>query len=394
MIGIQQRNRLREQKQIILDRIYQYHLRPWNGSEGNIFFISDTYPGVWLEHTFDSIVWADYESSQHEVSRNQVRLFLSWQKEDGQLPCYVWKNEVGFGWTQECVSFGSLCLEACEQNPQDKTLLQDCYTACRKWDEWLCRTHMPNQTGLVEMFCGYDTGHDNSSRLDGLKYPMEFCSDGNRVPIDDDLLPMLAPDMNAVFYGNRVALSHMAEKLGLNEAAKQWTAKAEDVRKKLFEYCYDEEDQFFYDVDRHGQRRKIKSISITNVFTEQVLDKSLGNVIFERYLHNPSEFWTPYPFPAVSIADAKWKQNLAGNSWNFYSQGLTVLRSLRWMEKYGRAKEMEEVMEKWVEAWSRSDTIQFGQELHPLTGKPSVSSEWYSSCMLYFLHSIRRLYDI
>ena len=64
------------------------------------------------------------------------------------------------------------------------------------------------------------------------------------------------------------------------------------------------------------------------------------------------------------------------------------------MEHYGRSKEMEELMAKWVIAWSRSNTIQFGQELHPMTGEPSVSSAWYSACMLYFLYSIKRLYDV
>lgn len=238
---------LREQKESILDCIYQYHLRDWNGSDGKIFFISDTYPGVWMEHTFDSIVWGAYEPSQHEISRNQVRLFLNWQKPDGQFPCYVWKNEVGYGWTQEGVSFGSLCLEAVRLNPQDTSLLQDCYRACKSWDEWLCKTHMTRKTGLIEMFCGYDTGHDNSCRVNDLSYPGEFCPDGNIVPKDDTLLPILAPDMNAIFYGNRIALAEMAEKLNLPQEAAQWRTKAEDVKKKLFEYCYNEEDQFFYE---------------------------------------------------------------------------------------------------------------------------------------------------
>ena len=385
---------LREQKQIILDRIHSHHLRQWRGSDGNIFFISDTYPGVWLEHTFDGVVWADYCTEQHEVSRNQVRLFLKWQKPDGQLPCYIWQNEVGYGWTQECVSFGSLCLDAIRQNPQDTALLSDCYRACCAWDAWLCRTHMTLGTGLIEMFCGYDTGHDNSGRLYGLKYPGDFCGDGNIAPQDDDALPILAPDMNAVFYGNRMALAQMADLLNLPLEAAAWRAKAENVKKKLFEHCYNEQDQFFYDVDKYGRQRKVKSISITNVFTEGVLDQDLGSQIFERYLHNPGEFWTPWPFPSIAISDEKWVQNLPGNSWGFYSQGLTALRSLRWMEKYGRTAEMEEIMAKWVAAWSQSATTPFGQELHPITGEPSECSAWYSSCMLYFLHAIRRLYNI
>jgi len=385
---------LRRQKQIVLDRIHSHHLRTWNGLDGNIFFISDAYPGVWLEHVYDGVAWADYCPEQHEVSRNQVRLFLNWQKPDGQLPCYVWATKTGYTQTQECVSFGSLCLDACSQNPQDTALLSDCYKACAAWDAWLCQNRMTLGTGLVEMFCGYDTGHDNSGRLNGLKYPGNICADAAVPPADDDALPILAPDMNAVFFGNRMALAQMAGMLGLPEEAAVWRAKAQDVKKKLFEICYNEQDQFFYDVDRQGVQRKVKSISITNLFTEGVLDRDLGDQIFERYLHDPHEFWTPYPFPAVSISDPTWVQNLPGNSWGFYSQGLTALRTLRWMEKYGRANEMEEIMAKWVSAWSQSTTTPFGQELHPITGQPSESSAWYSSCMLYFLHAIRRLYGV
>lgn len=387
-------NGLDEQKQQILDRIHTHHLRPWPGADGNIFYISDQYPGVWLEHTFDAIAWADYCPEQHEVSRNQVRMFLHWQKPDGQLPCYIWARETGYGWTQECVSFGSLCLDACRQNPQDEALLRDCYAACSAWDGWLCRTHMTRGTGLIEMFCGYDTGHDHSSRLSGLKYPGKFLMDGNIAPEDDDALPILAPDINAVFFGNRMALAQMAQLLGKADEAEAWRQKAKQVKEKLFEYCYCEKDQFFYDVDRHGQKRRVRSIAITNLFAEGVLDDDLGNQIFERYLHNPSEFWTAYPFPAVSIADKTWVQNRAGNSWGFYSQALTALRGLRWMEKYGRGREMEEMMAKWVEAWSRSTQMRYGQELHPLTGEPSECSAWYSSCMLYFLIAIRRLYGL
>ena len=126
-------------------------------------------------------------------------------------------------------------------------------------------------------------------------------------------------------------------------------------------------------MDKCGRKRKIRSISITNVLTERVVDEALGGEIFERWLHNPKEFWTPYPFPAVSAGDPTWRQNLPGNSWGYYSQGLTALRSLRWMEAYGTP---------------------FGQELHPLTGEPSQSSPWYSSCMLVYLYALRRLYGL
>lgn len=388
------RETLLEKKQIILDRIRSHHLRLWGGSEGNIFFISDQYPGVWMEHTYDAILWAAYCPEDRRVSRNQVKLFLDNQKPSGQLPCWIWKDKVGYSQIQECVSFGTLCFEACEQNADDPDFLRQCYEACCRWDKWLCDSRMTLGKGLIEMFCGFDTGHDNSGRLWDLKYPGNICADGAVPPTDDPVLPVIAPDMNAVFYGDRMALSRMADKLGLADEAAAWREKAEEVRRKLFEICYDPEDQFFYDVDKNGNMRKVRSCSITNVFTEGVLDQQLADQIFERYMANENEFWTPYPFPAVSVSDPHWQQKLPGNSWGFYSQGLTALRTTRWMEKYGRFAEMEEIMRRWVAAWCASETIQFGQELHPITGKPSQSSQWYSSCMLYFLYAIRRLYGI
>ena len=61
------------------------------------------------------------------------------------------------------------------------------------------------------------------------------------------------------------------------------------------------------------------------------------------------------------------------------------------MDHYGKGKDFDEILEKWVAKWTFGNEIMFGQELHPLTGKPSDSSEWYSSCMLVYIYAVRRL---
>ena len=53
----------------ILERIRAVHLRNIANSDGPVFYISDTYPGVWMEHVYDSIVWADL-SGENEVAKN------------------------------------------------------------------------------------------------------------------------------------------------------------------------------------------------------------------------------------------------------------------------------------------------------------------------------------
>lgn len=371
-----------------LERMRTHHIKNIANSEGPVVYISDTYPGVWMEHIYDSLVWADL-TGENKVAKNYINLFIANQKEDGQLPCYVWYNAVGFSQLQECVSFGRLCLEAWQKNP-DPTFLSTIYEACCKWDAWLCANRMTQGLGLIEMFCGYDTGHDNSGRLDGLKYPRNISANASDYPEGCNAAPIIAPDINACFYGNRIALSNMAKLLGKPQEANAWQEKANEVKKKLFNICYDEEDQFFYDVDKHGKMRKCRNISITNVFSEKLLDATQAEAIFNRYFLNENEFSTPYPYPSISVSDPVFEKRYKGNSWGYYSQGLTMLRTLRWMKDYGLESEMHKNMEKWLFAWTNS-SIPFGQELDPFTGEPSECSPWYSSTMLFYLVSAKEL---
>lgn len=376
----------------ILARIREKHLRRVGDSDGDVFFISDAYPGVWLEHTYDPVCFAEYDPAGARIARNQIGLFVKHQTAEGQLPAYVWQNKVGYGQIQECVSFGRMCLKTWVLNGKDAAYLRTLYDACVAWDGWLVAKRMPHATGLIEMFCGYDTGHDNSGRLVDMKYQQEICEDGGVMPTDDPVLPILASDMNAVFYGDRCALAEMAALLGRPEEAAAWRAKADDVRRKMDEWMWDEEDAFYYDVALNGEKRRMKTIAITNVLCEGVADCARAEEIYARHLRNPQEFWTPYPFPAVAINEPLWKMNRPGNSWGYFSQGLTAQRSLLWMEGLGKTADMEEIMRRWIAAWCASP-LRFGQELDPLTGAPSNCSEWYSACMLYYLHAVRRLYE-
>lgn len=375
--------------QAVMQRLRSLHIKNIADSDGPVVYISDTYPGVWMEHVYDSLVWAEL-TGENQVPKAYVSLFLKHQKEDGQLPCFVWHNKVGYGQLQECVSFATLCLEAWEKNP-DPEFLRYIYSGCCKWDGWLCANRMKDGHGLVEMYCGYDTGHDDSGRLDGMKYHRNVREQGAETyPEDCDVAPILAPDINAVFYGNRMALARMAQLLELPEEAAAWQKKAEEVKEKLFEVCYDPEDQFFYDVDKHGAMRKTRSISITNVFTEKVLSKELVNQIFDRYFRNPEEFGTPCPYPSVSSGAEVFGKRKKGNCWGYYCQGLTMLRTLRWMKDYGLEAELHDNMRKWLAAWTDS-SHPFGQELDPFTGEPSESSPWYSATMLFYLAAAKEL---
>lgn len=400
MFTTAEKSKIQEYYNLALTTLKEKHIACFKGQEKPVFLISNTYPGAWLEHAYDSVFFAKLEPEYMEIAKNTLMMFMECQRENGQLPCYVidrnktqskWFQDFGYSQTQECVSFARLCYEYYEMSG-DAEFLKYAYDRCVKWEAWHEKYRMTGPTGLVEMFCGFDTGHDNSGRLEGITYQGESCGrDAVNYPVDDPVLPIIAPDINAVFYGTLTALADMAQALAKPEEAAEWSRKAAAHKEKVMEVCFDSDDCFFYDVDKSGKMRKYLSISITNVLTEHLPDAALADQIYEKHLRNEKEFWTEYPFPAMAKSDPSFRQNKSGNSWGFYSQALTILRCTRWMDFYGKSADFDYILEKWVRQWTFGNAIMFGQELHPLTGESSDCSAFYSSCMLVYIYAVRRL---
>ena len=393
------------------------NIKCFEGMDKPLPMISQYYPGVWLETSvYGSLLYAWAVPEGLEIAENTINVFIDNQKEDGQLPAYIldkslhtsgFNGEVtGYSQIQECVSFARLCLMVYEMN-NDTAFLKRCYDANKAWDGWLRRNRMTLGKGLIETFCGYDTGHDHSGRFKDISCKLNYVYHENGVkkyhnaavlPPDDGITPMLSPDMNCTFYATQVALAKMADILGFEDEANKWRAKAKEVKAKLFEYCYNKDDAFFYDVDRNGNQRKYLSISIAHLFMEHVLDKkedaAIIKQIYERHLKNPDEFWTAYPFPATAISDPYWKnlKNPPNNCWGYYTQTLTLQRCRLWMDEYGFGDDYDEACRRWLEAYTDNfDKVPFGQEIHPITGAPTACSPWCIGIMNFYCYVAERL---
>ena len=56
------------------------------------------------------------------------------------------------------------------ENIKDIDFLKKVFNSLNRWIYLIYKYRMTLNMGLVEMFVGYDTGHDNSNRLNGMKY--------------------------------------------------------------------------------------------------------------------------------------------------------------------------------------------------------------------------------
>ncbi len=320
-----------------------------------------SYRGAWMESgPHEGLVYRRFDP---QAARDNHLMFFALQRADGQIPAKNKVAELGFAQIQMVVPIAATAWELARATGDD-ALLHAAYEGCARWDAWLARHRNTRGTGLVEGFCVFDTGHDNSPRWAGVP---DRCpgDDAARCP-DVPGLPRLCPDLSATVYGGRVALAAMARALGRAGEAAAWEEKAATLRGLILSRLYDAENAAFYDVDTDGRFVKVASDVISRVCGEHVADRALFETLWARQLHNPQAFWSPWPLASIALDDPHFVRPIPPNSWGGASQALTALRAGRWMEHYGRAAEFAQLMQRWCEAIQRDPT--FRQQVDPLTG--------------------------
>lgn len=346
------------------------------------------YNGIWMEcGPHEALV---YRKFRPDVARDSHLVFFALQHADGQLPANNKVSESGFGQIQMVVPIAATAWELARAT-RDEELLHTAYASCSRWDAWLERHRMTRSTGLVEGFCTYDTGNDNSPRWAGLPNQCPHADARLCPPIPS--LPRLCPDLSATTYGARIALAAMARALGRNAEADRWTEHAETLRRTILDRLYSSADAAFYDLDAHDRFVRIRSEIITRVCGEHVPDQALFDSLWTRQIHSPEAFWAPYPFPSVALDDPRFVRPIPRNSWGGASQALTALRAGRWLDHYGRSAEFAQMMDRWCEAIQRD--MSFRQQLDPLTGAfTQADAPGYSPCALVMMDYTWRLAGI
>ncbi len=361
------------------------------------------YPGIWQEcGPHEGLVYgtlAPFIAQQPgrptplQLARNNHMAFFALQKDDGQLPASIKTTEVGYGQIQMVVPIAATAWELSELSGDDE-LLVAAYKTCSRWDAWLRQYRDTRKTGLVEGFCTYDTGHDNSPRWKGIP---NRCPDADaRKCPDIPSMPRLCPDLSATVYGGRIALAHMATALGKGDEAARWHEDAEILRHLIIDKLYSPEDAAFYDLDAQNKFVRVRSDVISRVLSEHVLkrydakDKAIFEAIWTRQIHNPKAFWAPYPLTSIAQDDPTFVHPIPRNSWGGATQALTALRAPRWMPHYGKQAELNKMMQQWTEAISRH--TEFRQQMDPQTGDfTQADPSGYSPAALVYLDYTRRL---
>ena len=366
-----------------------------------VLTVGPGYPGIWLEHaTLEGLLYADIDLA---VGLANHTLFLDEQKPDGQVPCWhriehdndpIDLPAVGFSQVQSVVSLTLTGYELAHRTA-DLAFAARLFESGRRTDAWYDRYRDSEKLGLVQAFCVFDTGHDNSWRFGRPPHAVaNACPDRDATRCNEGYdLPWYAPDMSASRVELRQGLAGLARMLGRTADAKHWESAASASRQALVAYLYDAGDAFFYDRDDRGRLRHFRTEAAFHPLRVGALTQQEFERMWTRHIGNPAQFWTHTPFPSVAIDDPAFDASLPPNSWSGASQALTVERAPRWMERYGKYAALAHLLAHWRDLLANAE--EFRQEANPFTGKlhPQTTPN-YAGSQFIVLEAIQRLHGI
>jgi hypothetical protein len=367
-------------------RVLAGNVRAVQRFPGPVLIEGSSYLGIWMECGPNEALL--YRKFRPDVARNSHLTFFSLQAEDGQIPANNKANSNAPGWTQiqMVVPIAATAWELARATG-DQELLEKAYTACTRWDAWLMKYRNTRGTGLIEGFCTYDTGMDNSPRWRGIP---NACKGNARNAPAIPSMPRLCPDLSANIYGARIALASMARALGKPSEAAMWEERAAAMRTLILEKLYVAEDAAFYDLDARGRFVRINCDILSRVCSEHAPDQQLFDTLWTRQIHRADGFWANIPLPSSALDEPSFVRPIPRNSWGGASQALTAMRAPRWMDHYNRSAEFSHMMNQWCEAIQQDLT--FRQQLDPVSGGITLAeAPNYSPCALVMLTYTWRL---
>ena len=386
-------SRIPEVKERLLGNLMHFPQYP----EQPLIQVGDAYPGIWLEHNQDNVFLSEYAPESAWASQDA---FMRYQREDGLFPVFLsfsyqdpesWMYNMPIAYTQVQVvyPFARCAFEIAKKTGRPRSDFERIYRSGCAYDAWFENKRNTSGSGLVEMFCEYDTGHDNDPRVKDGGIP-HLCEDAAVMP-DCPVLPVLSVDLSAAVYGGRTALAEVAEFLGKTSEAAHWRAKAEQLKKLIRERLYDPEDEFYYDVDKNGFR-KYRTEHVTRLFLNHVLTQEEFDAVYDRYFTTPGkEFLPEFPIPSVSIDDPHFDHNCPKNSWGCNTQSLTTLRATFWMDYYNRSEDLTALLSHWLRSFCDHPETTFQQEINPFTGNPIGTGVNFTPTLLVYLEAVKRM---
>lgn len=174
----------------------------------------------------------------------------------------------------------------------DYEWIRPIYKALNSVIDYRRRTQCDSVSGLYYWEIAMQSGADNNPALNYFK---------------EDPRSFISTDATAFQYGELMAQAAIAEKLGYKDDATSLREEAKNIKDKLNELCWSEDDQCYYNIDRETRqhyRRVGYSTFVPLMYKMAPMEK--GQAMLKRYMLASDGMKAPYGFRSLSKSDVDY----------------------------------------------------------------------------------------
>jgi putative isomerase len=244
------------------------------------------YVGVWQWDAFFHAL--AYRFVDMRLAKDQLRIILDHQREDGMMPDAVHDEGVVAHLVSpvdaDVTKPPLIAWVAWKlyQHDGDKEFLDEIYEPLVRWNNWWFERNDLDGNGLCEYQHPFSSGLDDS-------------------PLWDGGMPVESPDLNTYLCLQQEALADIATVLGLTADARLWSRQAEATARRMVRWLWDPRAGLFR-ARRQGQAIDVTTpLSLLPLMTGRLPERITRRLV-ER-LTDPATFWSRYPVPSVALND-------------------------------------------------------------------------------------------
>ena len=325
------------------------------------------YVGVWQwDAYFHALA---YRHVEMKLAKDQVRIVLDHQREDGMIPDAVHDEgtvtRLTFPVEADVTKPPLVAWAAWKlyETDGDREFLDEIYEPIVRWNNWWFEKNDVDGNGLCEYQHPFSSGLDDS-------------------PLWDDGLPVEAPDLNTYLCLQQESLAKIAAAIGEREDAERWASRAEVMAKRMLEKMWDAEAGVFWAArplaDGRAPVRVRTPFNLFPLVTGRMPPEVAARLA--AHLTDERQFWTRYPVPTVARDDPKYDPQTMWRGPTWVNVNYLLVEGL---QRAGYPELARELRRRTLEMMLREDDIY--EYYHPETGEspPKAASIFGWSSALF-----------
>ena len=262
--------------------------------------------GFWSWDSWKHAVGLSYFNT--ELAKNQIRLMLEFQDEDGFIADCVFRDTSieNHNYRNTKPPLLTWAVASIYKKDTDLEFIKEVYPKIKKYHEWWYNKRDQDQDGLCEygstdgtlVAAKWESGMDNAIRFDTTE--MHKNMDGAYSMNQESV------DLNAYLYAEKLCLSTLAKALKHYEEATRFENEAEVLKGRIQTQFYDAADGWFYDTNLEGTSfiKGEGSEGWTALWANTASQEQAEAV--KKNMMKPNKFYTKVPFQTMSADHEKF----------------------------------------------------------------------------------------